>query len=360
MTLPAPKVSIITITYNQEKYVREALDSLIAQKTSFPVECIVADDASTDSTGEIVAQYAQKHSNFFRPILRKKNLGAVANFFDALQTAKGDYIALCEGDDFWLDENKLQLQVEFLEKNPDHSLCFHSTNVFFQDRSVPDSIFPDPNDVTDLTVERLVRANFIQTNSVLYRRQSYKDMNQKAFPTDWYLHLYHAQYGKIGYINRVMSAYRRHPGGLWWDTHQNLDQIWRKHGLGHLELYAEVLRMYPENYQVKQLIDGKAAALFERLQILDERELYLGAAKQYPSFLLEHIHSLLARIAEQGHQISQLEKQSNELRTALSGAREEITAAASAIQERDQHLRSILNSKSWKLITKIRRVLRRH
>ena len=118
-------VSVIVLTYNHEKYVRQALDSILMQKTTFAYEILVGDDASTDGTAEILKEYQKKYPNIFRLFLREKNIGATKNSYELLTSAKGRYLATCEGDDYWTDPNKLQLQVDFLEKHPDYIGCAH-------------------------------------------------------------------------------------------------------------------------------------------------------------------------------------------------------------------------------------------
>lgn len=116
-------VSISMLTYNHEKYVAQALDSILMQKTSLRYEIFVGDDASGDKTPEIIREYAARYPEVIRPILREKNLGTTNNGHDLRQRMKGTYIASLEGDDFWLDPEKLQRQYEFLERNPEYIAC---------------------------------------------------------------------------------------------------------------------------------------------------------------------------------------------------------------------------------------------
>ena len=139
----SPKVSIVTTTHNQEAYVRRAFDSFVAQQVDFPVEIIVADDASTDSTPAIIREYAERYPHLFRPIFRPENLGLNRNLVGALAIARGEYIALCEGDDYWVDPLKLSKQVVFLDGNPQTAVCFHPVRVVWEDGHAKDSTFPD-------------------------------------------------------------------------------------------------------------------------------------------------------------------------------------------------------------------------
>lgn len=119
-------ISVIVLTYNHAKYIRQALDSILKQKTTFCYEILVGDDASTDGTSEIVKEYAERFPNVIRAFIRERNLGATKNLYDLFQHANGRYIANCEGDDYWSVPDKLQRQVNFLETHPDYSACTHN------------------------------------------------------------------------------------------------------------------------------------------------------------------------------------------------------------------------------------------
>ena len=118
-------VSVIMITYNHERFIREAIDSILMQKTNFDFEILIGDDASTDGTGKIVQEYADRFPNKIHAVIRSTNIGATKNSYDILCRAKGKYLASCEGDDYWTDEYKLQKQVDVLEKNPQYVACVH-------------------------------------------------------------------------------------------------------------------------------------------------------------------------------------------------------------------------------------------
>ena len=126
------RLTVLCPTYNHENYISAALDGFVMQKTNFEFEVIVADDASTDKTPEIIKNYAKKYPDLIKPVLREKNLGAVHNFQDIIQNITTDYVALCEGDDFWTDENKLQLQFDFLEEHPEFAICYHTVDLLYE------------------------------------------------------------------------------------------------------------------------------------------------------------------------------------------------------------------------------------
>lgn len=123
------KVSIIITTYNQEKYIEKAIQSVLTQKVDFPIEILIGDDRSSDNTVDTVLRYAKQFPEQIVPVCNKVNLGASQNFYQLLQKARGQYIAILEGDDFWIDPYKLSKQVKYLDNNPNASGCVHNTQL---------------------------------------------------------------------------------------------------------------------------------------------------------------------------------------------------------------------------------------
>jgi glycosyltransferase involved in cell wall biosynthesis len=118
-------VSVIVLTYNHEKYIKQAIDSILMQKVNFKYEILVGDDCSSDDTQNVLKEYQKSNPSLFRLFLRDSNIGATKNAYELLINARGKYLATCEGDDYWTDENKLQIQVDFLEKNKSFIGCCH-------------------------------------------------------------------------------------------------------------------------------------------------------------------------------------------------------------------------------------------
>jgi glycosyltransferase involved in cell wall biosynthesis len=346
-----PKVSIVTITYNHEKYIRETLDCFVKQKTNFGVEIIVADDCSTDKTPKIIEEYAEKHPGKFKPILRKKNVGAIANSLDSLRTAKGEYIALCEGDDYWTDPNKLQLQADFLDKHPDYAICFHPVKVFFEGKQLKDEIFPSMNDEARFTTSELLRWNFIQTNSVMYRRQNYDNLPNNILPLDWYYHLYHAKKGKIGFINKVMAVYRRHEGGIWWDAHNNIDKLWQKYGAEYFTLYQELLKLHGNKAENRKAIYDHIFELLTAIVNADKNlktGILKDVLKQFPDASEAFIIELLGRNQDHADAVLRLRQKADAFENSLMTKEHEAKVQAAELKQLHQELDSIRNSRSWK------------
>lgn len=257
-----PKLTIVCVTYNHEKYIAQALESFIMQQTNFDFEAIISDDCSTDYTQDIIREYAKKYPNIIKPVLREKNLGVDANFFATYGPLSGGYVAHCEGDDYFTDPLKLQKQVDFLEANPDCSMCFHPVRLFYEDGSYPEGIFPPMNftdsiDKNNIQIEQLLMVNFIQTNSAVYRwrfneQEKLEDIFPKGIlPIDYFIHLLHAQKGRIGFIPDVMADYRRHCEGLWWESISNPDVLHLKYGISELKFYLALEKTFPEYLVIK-------------------------------------------------------------------------------------------------------------
>ena len=281
----APKVSVVVISYNQEKFIKQALDGFVKQKTNFDFEVIIGDDGSTDKTQAIIKRYADSHPETIKPILRQNNIGALPNFVDVLGRTKGKYLAICEGDDYWTDPKKLQLQADFLDSHSDYALCFHPVRVVFENNEQPSYIFPGKRDQLKFSIEELLANNFIQTNSVMYRRQPDLTVPANIIPDDWYLHVYHAQSGKIGFINKVMSTYRRHKDGMWWGSHSNREEIWKKYGIDHTRLFLEFKKLFPEP-RLQKIIDRNLYKMLSNLigtDLNQKTSLYKEAQTKFPN-----------------------------------------------------------------------------
>ena len=120
-------VTITSTTYNLEKYIGQAIDSWLMQKTTFPVEVLISDDGSTDGTIAIIESYMIDHPNI--RLIKNNHMGMMPNFIRSIEECSGKYIALCDGDDYWIDEYKLQKQYEFMETHPDFSACFTNSSI---------------------------------------------------------------------------------------------------------------------------------------------------------------------------------------------------------------------------------------
>jgi len=286
----APRVSVCVTAYNHASYIRQALDSVLAQETDFAIEILVGEDASTDGTREIVEDYARRDPSLFRLFLHdgtdKIRIGPVMtgrrNFVNNLRQARGEYVALLEGDDYWTDTRKLQLQVEALERNPQCSLAYHDAGVldaesgevcaFSQWHPVLDEHYTDagrgPFGRGDriVPIEEILTAWKVPTASIVYRRSMLGELPDWYFEVlsgDYALQLLLADKGPFRYLDRSMSVYRRHAGGIsnrfppaWF--HRNLSQLYRcfDQHTGHRHanvIYPLLARRYRASASLKRL-----------------------------------------------------------------------------------------------------------
>ncbi len=164
-----PIVSIICLTFNHERYIREALDSFLNQKVHFKYEVVVHDDASSDMTQEIICEYQNKYPEIIRPILQKENQRSRGGnvFGNAYSAARGKYVAYCEGDDYWADELKLSIQVEFLEANPHYAITYADCEPLFEDNVPARKITATSRDLSSM---ELKLAPPIHSLSTCFRR----------------------------------------------------------------------------------------------------------------------------------------------------------------------------------------------
>lgn len=257
------KLTIVTTTYNQEKYIGQAIEGMLMQKTNFEFHIVISNDNSTDGTQRILQQYKEKYPEKITIINNEKNLGAMGNFINTLSQIKDtEYVALCDGDDFWTDENKLQKQIDFLDSNKDFSICFHKARLFYENKEKNDEIIPQGAKNVS-TIEDLVKENYIVANSVVYRWKFNEIDLKEIFPDnivpgDYYIHLLHAEDGKIKMINEVMSAYRRHEEGMWWSNASEDKELFSlKYGKKFLNFYnsADKYMKLPENSFYEQRKD---------------------------------------------------------------------------------------------------------
>lgn len=250
------KVSVWCVTYNHEKYIKEALDGFLMQKTNFKFQVVIGDDCSTDKTTEIIQEYVDQYPDLFVFLKREKNIGARANSLEVRRLLRGEYVALNEGDDYWTDPHKLQKQADYLDAHPECTLCFHPVKVIDQINHGPDTVFPSDLIGTKFSIADLVERNFIQTNSVMYRWQ-FHDAEDAALesdlvPEDWYSHILHAQFGEVHMLDETMAVYRKHSTSMWssFESHNARMEVY---GLKHLKFFRSVNKLLGHYYHLPLL-----------------------------------------------------------------------------------------------------------
>lgn len=206
------------VTYNHEKYIADALNSIIEQQTQFNFEVIIGEDCSIDKTKQIIEGFCKKYPGRFSPIYHPKNMGVKFNIESVLRACKGKYIAILEGDDYWSSPEKLQEQVDFLENNTDYTSCFHNVKIIHDINSDKKYDFCKFKSNQSFSFSDLLYSNFIPTCSIVFRNSITEEFLLKLrniMAGDWYLHLYNSELGNTYYINKFMAVYRAHANGQW-------------------------------------------------------------------------------------------------------------------------------------------------
>lgn len=215
-------LSVVCTAYNHEKYIRDALEGFVSQKTNFKYEVLVHDDASTDNTANIIKEYEQRYPEIIKPIYQQVNQYSkgVRIINDVLvPIAKGKYLAFCEGDDYWCDCNKLQKQVEVLESSQNYVACVHNTNFLYMTSNNEIIKYPTIDRILKLDDCVMCGGQSFHTSSLVVRKSVYQNKPSFTFSVegvgDYPNSIYYALCGSIYYIGKVMSVYRVGTEGSW-------------------------------------------------------------------------------------------------------------------------------------------------
>lgn len=213
-------VTVRCCTFNQARYIRSCLDGFVMQKTNFRFEAIVHDDASTDGNADIIREYAEKYPDIIKPILETENQyskhdGSLGRIMDS--HTHGKYVAWCEGDDYWIDPQKLQKQVDFLETHPDYSMCWTDAYQESNDERTPYLRYAES---CQSPMEDIIEkgGGFIPTCSIMMRRDVYEAMPQEAkgwYVGDYPLQMWAGWSGKCWYFKEQTCVYRAMAIGSW-------------------------------------------------------------------------------------------------------------------------------------------------
>ena len=250
-----PIVSIWCTTFNQKKYIRECLNGFILQQTNFKFEVIVHDDASTDGTDLIVREYEKKYPHLFRNIYQTENQFKKQNtlVYILSKTSKSKYIALCEGDDYWTDPYKLQMQVDFLESNEEYSFSFHQ-GLKINENDSSYEVYPLTN-IKSFDAESFFKMPTIPVASIVFRRRVPLNVLKNHSHGDFLILCSLLSHGKAWFINEVMSVYRVHPSGVSY-THSSLpyvkkrlDELYIESNVSEFseEVQKQIARIYMEH-----------------------------------------------------------------------------------------------------------------
>jgi glycosyltransferase involved in cell wall biosynthesis len=235
---PPPKVSVAMVTYNHEKFITQAIESVLMQDVNFPIELIIGEDCSTDGTRAIVKRYAEARPDIIRALFRERNLGASENFREVIAACRGEYIAYLEGDDYWTAPEKLQRQVELMEAGPEMALCHHTVDFVSWEGGCRKVLktFPPASDRGPRHARDLIGNNFIQSCSLMVRRSCLPAFDARSLALkigDWPLCYLAAERGGIGFLDLKMADYRIHGSNGWHAS----DYIGRRFEEARMSLY---------------------------------------------------------------------------------------------------------------------------
>lgn len=212
------KISVLIITYNHERYIAQALDSVLNQKMDFGYEIVIGDDCSTDGTQAIVSEYQKKCPGKIKLLLAEKNLGPTRNFIKTYRACGGQYVALLEGDDYWISPGKLQQQVDFLESHPEFVLCFTNSRIVNEYGEVIKDSRLDEDRRRNLTQTDIISGLVPPTNTVVFRNNIVTEIPDIFFTAvngDIMFFSMLAEYGNAAYIDEFTGDYRVHDSGTW-------------------------------------------------------------------------------------------------------------------------------------------------
>ncbi len=290
--METPLVSVIVSCYNHELYIRECLDGILMQQTDFPFEIIIGDDCSTDNSLTILREYEQKHPDIIKVIASKENLYSkkiLLVYTQSYPKSRGKYIALCEGDDYWIDPHKLQRQVDFLESHPQYSMCFHDYMIKNGDKMYPHHYQLKKD--CDVSISDLINFHVCQTATVVERRTVWES------PEFWaYINDPNRSYGDINnYTACAESGKIRHLTGYW--------SIYRKHGESvtahdekdNLAEHKQIkgLKAIIRNYGNKYYFLSRN---FRSMQYLERSSILIAQKKYFSGIFLKLVAFLLSPI----------------------------------------------------------------
>lgn len=285
-----PLVAIRCITYNHEPYIRDALEGFVMQKTKFPFVAIVHDDASTDGTAAIIREYAEKYPDTIKPIYETENQyskrdGSLGRIMDeACKETGAKYIAMCEGDDYWIDPLKLQKQVDFLEENPDYSMCASNARIYNCKTSKYISHISNVQSDIDFDREKIILngGDVINTCSIMFRYEIYSTMSDtihKFHVGDYPLQVLMSHKGKVRIFKEYLCVYRLFSIGSWTRNYNYLSNTYNSEKITNL--IAKNIKMYDwldeyTNFSYHHLFQQKRLTMtynlclstFDKLKIL--------------------------------------------------------------------------------------------
>jgi GT2 family glycosyltransferase/Flp pilus assembly protein TadD/glycogen synthase/SAM-dependent methyltransferase len=300
----SPLVSICCTTFNHEKYLEECIEGILIQKADFPIEVIIHDDASTDRSPDIIQGYVDRYPDLFTPVYQNDNQyskGKKPLVHFVFPKARGKYICLCEGDDYWTDPLKIKKQIDFLEKHSKFVMCYHDTMLVDENSRIIKSSYLNSDSKKDFSKDELIKGAWCHTLTRCYRNvlSNYPEELNHAFNGDTFLTSLLGFFGKGKYMADIApAAYRKHPGSIW----SSLDELTKL-------LRSGSTRVWLHRYY-RRLGQKEYAAYFKRLALN-----YLARAVE--NMVLSGIDNENKQIEEVLHQYMDIID--NDIEAMLSG-----------------------------------------
>lgn len=254
-SVPNPKISVRTSTYNHASFIERCIEGVLMQQTDFQFEYIIGEDFSTDGTREIVFQYAEKYPDIIRVITADRNVGIKANSYRCRKKVRGEFTALCEGDDYWIDPKKLQKQIDLLSEHPQCDLCFHPAIIKYVDKPGVDRITGKQAEGNSIIpVKKLIMnyGDFCPTASIVYKSKIDNALGEWFLSTligDYYFQILGADRGGALYLDEVMSVYNKSPEGAWSKISRRMKQMSKQ------EKCTQLLRMSRSMKKLDEAMD---------------------------------------------------------------------------------------------------------
>ncbi|WKN45147.1 glycosyltransferase family 2 protein [Tunicatimonas pelagia] len=287
-----PKVSVSIITYNHEKYIAQAIDSVLKQRVTFHYEIIIGDDCSSDGTRQILQAYQQKYPDVIQLVLhphRYQGVPGRLNNITNLYACRGQYVALLDGDDYWISEDKLQQQVDFLDKNHNYALAFHDAVITSDENAFTDYNHSDEFDFLkakeSFTHSDVAERWFMQTSSIMYRNKllgEFPNWFWNIYSADYVIQLLISQHGKVRYFHNLKSVRRKNQASFSATQNQSLH--------GNLRRIEEMILLRKEFKQVRSSASFSrrlAKYYYRHASLLRKQKSYSKAA----NYLLKCIYA---------------------------------------------------------------------
>ena len=288
-----PLVSVVTYAFQHEPYIKDCVEGVLMQETTFQVEYIIGEDFSTDGTREIIFDYAQKYPNKIRVVTAGYNVGMKANEWRCMRVSRGEYLAICEGDDYWTERSKLQKQVEAMQRNPECDLSFHPAILRNFDRSTPDKIIcrhSKNEKIFSINEVIIGGGGWIPTASIVVKSKIYDyypDWAIKVPVGDLLLQAFGSLGGGALYLPQVMSVYRKNVPGSWSDKNKNI-QFAIEHAK-KINEYYDLLSVYLAKKNMSKIIYKKMFLNNYFTAILLLRKIHLVESLNFAKIAFKYI-----------------------------------------------------------------------